>query len=91
MHLGKKKEKMQLDSKNVQKPGALDLWKRNFVGNVCLVVMINTYPAVHWPSDSMLSINNTGAVGLSMHHFQTGSSHLPGAIQALNPPPKLSK
>lgn len=87
----KKKRKMQLDSKNVQEAGAQDPWKWNFVGNMCLVVMINTYPAVHRPSDSMLSINNTGAVGLSMHHFQTDSSHLPGAIQALNPPPELSK
>lgn len=53
--------------------------------------MKNTYPAARWPSDSMLSIKNTTVLGLSMHHFQTGSSYLPKAIQALKPPPFLFK
>lgn len=66
------------------------MWKCKFVANICLVVMKNTCPTAHWSSDSMESINNTTALQLSMQ-LRTGSSYLPGAIQALGPPPFLFK
>lgn len=80
---------LQLDYNQIQEHivcGVKDLWKRIVVENMCLAVMKNTFPPDLWPSDSMLSIKNTAALRLSMHHFQTGSSYLPGAIQVLNPP-----
>lgn len=49
----------------------------------------NAQPAACGPNDSMLAINNTTAPELCMHHFKTGSSWLPEAIQAVRPPPFL--